>query len=486
MTSPGTSSVDTRNTSTFKHIFKAPCGDTPAGLNYVTLLLIGLVAWALLYAVLGHEVEPGGQLFLLIMLAIVAYACGWVVSFLRLPPLLGMLICGIGVRNLGLFNMTGVYVEVVRTIREIALTVILLKAGLGLDATALKKLSCVVARLAFAPCLAETIGAATGAYLLLGMPWLWGLLLGSVLSAVSPAIVVPTLLVLKAKGLGESKGISTLVIAASSIDDIIAISAFGVILGLIFTQGDLVQNLLHGPIEVTIGIVTGIGWGVIAACFPHRTETNIIFKRSYMVGGGSLVFVLLFTEFGYSGAGPLAAIISPFIAALCWKWQGWSSTYNPVADVYNDVWGILQPLLFGLIGAEIRFEEIKVSLIWLGTAVLMIGLVVRIITCCLVLFGANLNIKEVIFVNLAWLPKATVQATLGPIALDMALRHENMTSVVPYARDILTIAVLSILITAPIGAIGIAVGGPRLLSTDKPQYRTKTQKSDVAIVEDQL
>lgn len=103
--------------STFKHIFKAPCGDTPAGLNYVTLLLIGLVAWALLYAVLGHEVEPGGQLFLLIMLAIVAYACGWVVSFLRLPPLLGMLICGIGVRNLGLFNMTGVYVEVVRTIR---------------------------------------------------------------------------------------------------------------------------------------------------------------------------------------------------------------------------------------------------------------------------------------------------------------------------------------------------------------------------------
>lgn len=79
-----------------------------------------------------------------------------------------------------------------------------------------------------------------------------------------------------------------------------------------------------------------------------------------------------------------------------------------------------------------------------------------------------------------------MQATLGPIALDMALRHENMTSVVPYARDILTIAVLSILITAPIGAIGIAVGGPRLLSTDKPQYRTKTQKSDVAIVEDQL
>lgn len=103
--------------STFKHIFKAPCGNTPAGLNYVTMLFIGLVAWALLYAVLEHEVEPGGQLFLLIMLAIVAYTCGWVVSLLRLPPLLGMLLCGIGVRNLGLFRMTGVYVDVVRTIR---------------------------------------------------------------------------------------------------------------------------------------------------------------------------------------------------------------------------------------------------------------------------------------------------------------------------------------------------------------------------------
>lgn len=446
--------------------------------------------WALLFAILEHEVEPGGQLFLLIVLTLTSYACGWLVSLLHLPPLLGMLLCGIALRNIGFFHVTGVYLEIVTTIREVALATILLKAGLGLDASALKKLSFVVARLAFTPCLAETVGAAVAAHFLMGLPWLWGLLLGSVLSAVSPAIVVPTLQILKAKGYGEAKGISTLVIAASSIDDIISISAFGVILGLIFSKGDLTHNILHGPIEVGLGLVTGVVWGIIAACIPHRNENYLVAKRTFIVGGGGLTAVLLSTLYGYAGSGPLAAIILSFIAQLCWKWQGWSNTYNPVATVFNNFWGIMQPLLFGLIGTEIRLDQIKMELIGLGLAVLMFGLFVRILSCCAVLIGANLNLKEVIFVNLAWLPKATVQATLGPIALDSTIRY-HMTDAEPYARDVLTIAVLSILLTAPVGAIGISVGGPRLLSNEPvvkvKKYNKKTdQKSDVAVVEDQL
>ena len=123
------------------------------------------------------------------------------------------------------------------------MVVILIKAGLGLDAAALKRLSFVVVRLAFMPCLVETATDAVVAHFIMGFPWLWGILLGFVLAAVSPAVVVPSLLSLQERGYGEDKGISTLVIAASSIDDIAAISGFGVVLGIIFSQG-MYQNFV--------------------------------------------------------------------------------------------------------------------------------------------------------------------------------------------------------------------------------------------------
>lgn len=476
-----------RSKNFVKRLLQAPCGDSPRVLNYITLIISALLIWALLYTLLHHEVKPGGRLFALIVLTISSYFCGWLVSLVRLPPLLGMLLCGIALRNIGFFNMTGVYTEIVVTIREIALSTILLKAGLGLDASALKKLSFVVARLAFTPCFTEAAGAAVAAHVLMGMPWMLGLLLGFVLSAVSPAVVVPTLLSLKERGYGESKGISTLVIAASSIDDIIAISGFGVILGLVFSKGDIVSNIIQGPVEVAIGIAVGFGWGFIAACFPHRNEEHLVFKRSFMVGGGGLVSVLGSNMIGYSGSGPLATIILSFLASLCWKWQGWSNTYNPVAEVYSTVWIFLQPLLFGLIGTEIKFTDIDMQLIWQGLAILGFGLIVRIITCCVVLIGANLNWKEILFVNLAWLPKATVQAALGPVALDLA-KSNKRPDVEPWAKNVLTIAVISILITAPIGAVGISLGGPRLLSNEPvPNKKYKKDKQiEVAVVEDQM
>nr|CAD7194576.1 unnamed protein product [Timema douglasi] len=123
------------------------------------------------------------------------------------------------------------------------MVVILIKAGLGLDAGALRRLSLIVVRLAFIPCLAEAATVCLVSHFLLGYSWLWGLLLGFILGAVSPAVVVPSLLSLKEKGYGEDKGISTLVVAASSIDDIAAISGFGIVLSVIFSQGKIVNDI---------------------------------------------------------------------------------------------------------------------------------------------------------------------------------------------------------------------------------------------------
>ncbi|KAK7582286.1 hypothetical protein V9T40_013731 [Parthenolecanium corni] len=465
-----------------ERLFHAPFGNHHAATKYLTMALIILLVWALLYATLDQEVVPGEQLFMLLMLTILSSICGWLVSLIKLPSLLGMLICGIFMRNVGLFEVSGVYLIIVNIIREIALCVILLEAGLGLDASTLKRLSFVVARLAIMPCLTETIATAVAIHFLMNMPWIWGLLLGSILSAVTPAVVIPSLLSLKEKGYGEKKGISTLVIAASSIDDIVAVSIFSVLLGIIFSEGDLLQSIIQGPVEIAIGLVAGVIWGIICACFPHREEDHLVIKRSLMVGGGGLVAVLIGDKYGYSGSGPLASIILSFIASLCWKWQGWSNEYNPVADVYDELWILLQPLLFGLIGTDIVFDRVDKSAILNALGVLAFGLSIRFITCCIILIGANLNMKEIIFVNLAWLPKATVQATLGPIALGLATKN-NVFAAIPLAENVLTIAVLSILLTAPVGAIGIALGGPRLLSKDDTIDGVKDKKNQQNMVE---
>ncbi|RZF34445.1 hypothetical protein LSTR_LSTR016318, partial [Laodelphax striatellus] len=258
---------------------------------------------------------------------------------------------------------------------EVALSVILIKAGLGLDAGALLKLSFVVIRLALIPCVAEAFAAAFISHYLLGYPWIWGLCLGFMLSAVSPAVVVPVLLSLKERGFGEAKGISTLVIAASSIDDIAAISIFGICLGMLFSEGDIAEQLIHGPIEILIGASSGILWGMLSAYFPHRLDNLVVFKRSVMVGGGGLVAVLGSHLIGYAGAGPLACITASFTASLCWKMQGWSSSHNPVADVYSTIWLILQPMLFGLIGAEIDLTQLRLDTLGYGMAVIFGALV---------------------------------------------------------------------------------------------------------------
>ncbi|KAI8793850.1 mitochondrial sodium/hydrogen exchanger 9B2, partial [Biomphalaria glabrata] len=152
---------------------------------------------------------------------------------------------------------------------QIALTVILTRAGLGLDPKALRRLSFVVLRLAFLPCLTETIIDGIASHLILGFPWQWAFMLGFVIAAVSPAVVVPSLISIGERRFGIDKGIPTLVIAAASLDDILAITGFGVLLGITFSTGDIAWTLSKGPLEVVLGTVYGIIGGIIL--WFHRT-----------------------------------------------------------------------------------------------------------------------------------------------------------------------------------------------------------------------
>merc|ERR1711962_1250546 len=402
-----------------------------------------------------------------------------------------------------------------RTLRSVCLTVILLMAGLELDPVALLKLSSMVIRATFIPCFTEALAVAALSYLILGLPWTVGFMLGFVLAAVSPAVIIPSLMSLSQRGYGVAKGIPTLVIAACSADDVVAISGFGIFFGLTFSAGaPLWKLILHGPIEVAIGVGFGVFWGILAQWIPNKEHHHVVFFRWLVLLGGGLIAIFGAQLFHYDGAGGLATIILAFVAGMEWRKEGWGD-HNPVMKTFKRMWIILEPIIFALIGTEIQVDKIDFQVLGYSILVLFGALVIRMIGTYFSVTCGTLNTKEKIFMAFAWLPKATVQAALGPIFLDNVLKQnqkfwvdvtgdvccdENWIdgtdmsecgSVMPgdwistkaewtgWGENILTLAVLSILITDPLGAISILALGPKLLEADP----TRTEDSSSEDVE---
>jgi len=389
-----------------------------------------------------------------------------------------------------------------RTLRSICLAVILLMAGLELDPVALMKLSAMVVRATFIPCFVEAIMVAVLSNLVLGLPWTVGFMLGFVLAAVSPAVIIPSLMSLSQRGFGVAKGIPTLVIAACSADDVVAISGFGIFFGLTFNASAPVWKLaLHGPIEVLIGLVFGVFWGILAQWIPNKEHRHVEFFRWLVLLGGGLIALFGAHLIHYDGAGGLATIILAFVAGMQWRKEGWGD-HNPVMKTFKRMWIILEPVIFALIGTEIQVHKIDFAVLGYSLIVLVGALVIRMIGTYFAVTCGTLTTKEKIFMAFAWLPKATVQAALGPIFLDNVLKQSQSFWVevtgdvccdenwidgtdmaeclnpmpgdwistkaewTGWGENILTLAVLSILITAPLGAISILALGPKLLEAD--------------------
>ncbi|XP_050060575.1 sodium/hydrogen exchanger 9B2-like isoform X1 [Aphis gossypii] len=426
--------------------------------NAITSVACMVMTWCVMY--FFFDMTPNSQLASVVFLISCSWAGGKIAEMLYLPPLLGMLLAGVVLRNTGHYDVDqNIYQPHIINLREVALTVLLAASGLSLDPTMLKKLSLVVTQLAILPCITETIAAAVVTHYLLGLPWIWGLLLGCILSPVSSAVILPALLDFKQKGLGEDKGIITLVMAACSFDDIFCISAFGVCLSIIFSEGSWKANAMRGPMEVGIGVCVGIVWGLITGFIPHKCESSLTLKRTYIITAGGVLLTFGSKMIDLPGAGPLAIMTAAFVSAICWKKN--NSFSDEVEVATNNVWDFLEPLLFASIGTEIDLSSIRPTLITSASVLLVITSLVRVVTCFFVLRDTNFNLREKIFVNIAWLPKATVQAAIGPIALDMARSRDER--LIPYASDVLAISVLAILITAPIGAIIMTLRGEYLL-----------------------
>ncbi|XP_070544797.1 sodium/hydrogen exchanger 9B2-like [Ptychodera flava] len=442
-----------------------PHGNFAISILYLSLVF---VTWGTLWAITGEQALPGGSLFALFILWIAAVIGGVFASFIKLPPLLGMLIVGVALRNIPYINVAkDITPEWSIALRNVAFTVILIRAGLGLDASALKKLKVVCLCLASIPCLMECLTVAILGFLLLGFPWDWAFILGFVVASVSPAVVVPSMLSLQEKGLGMNKGIPTLLIASASVDNVLAITGFSVALGITFSTGSVVFTIFRGPIEVLVGICVGITFGLIMWFIPHANQESQNGYRSLLLFGSGLFALFGSSALGLPGSGALAVLTMSFVAA-----QRWKDEKTAVEDVMGLLWTFLQPFLFALIGGEILIENLHPNTIGLGIATLAVCSLVRMVVTFFVGIRSGLNKKERLFIALAWLPKATVQAAIGSIAYDTAREGNAGDEAINLGIQVLTIAVLSIIITAPIGAAAIALTGPRLLQqSEDPKYK---------------
>ncbi|XP_069903888.1 sodium/hydrogen exchanger 9B1 isoform X1 [Oryctolagus cuniculus] len=432
--------------------------------KFITNGVILLMIWCITWSLSGPAVLPGGNLFGLLIVFYCAIIGGKLLQLIRipsvppLPPLLGMLLAGFIIRNVPFISKhVQIHNTWSSTLRNIALTIILIRAGLGLDAKALKHLKGVCLRLSMGPCIMEACSAAVFSHFIMKLPWEWGFLLGFVLGAVSPAIVVPSMLLLQENGYGVEKGIPTLLVAASSLDDILAITGFNTCLSIVFSSGGILNNIVSSFRDVLIGVLVGTILGLFVHFFPSKDQSKLPLKRAFLILSMCVSAVLGSQRTGLHATGGLCTLVMSFIAGTTW-----SEEKIRVQSFVTAAWNVFQPLLFGLVGSEISVSALEPNTIGVCVATLSLALCVRILTTFLLVCFAGFNFKEKIFIALSWIPKATVQAVLGPLALETARR--TAPHLEAYSKDVMTVAFLAILITAPNGALIIGIWGPKILT----------------------
>lgn len=364
---------------------------------------------------------------------------------LKLPRLVGMLLTGILLGPFVLDLLDPQILGISAELRRTALVIILIKAGLSLNFSDLKKVGRPALLMSFLPAAFEIAAFLIFAPMLLGVSRAEALLMGSVLAAVSPAVVVPRMVALMDEGRGTDKKIPQLILAGASLDDIFVIVLFAAFLGINTGDGVGAMTFLSIPISIVLGILLGALVGIaVAYLFElfHRNGWTIrnTLKTIILLG---ISFLLLAIEGWLEGFVAVSGLLAIMSMAMIYAMRTKVEVVNRLKDKYGKLWLAAEVLLFVLVGAAV---DIRYTLsAGLGSVVMIfVGLVFRSVGVFICLLGTKLNKKERIYAVFAYLPKATVQAAIGAVPLSMGL---------PCGKIILSVAILGILITAPMGAI---------------------------------
>ncbi len=366
---------------------------------------------------------------------------GWICKKLLLPALFGMILAGILIGPYVLNLLDSSILDISAQIRKIALVIILVRAGLKLSLVDLKKVGRPAILLCFLPASAELLGMLLLAPKLLGISVLEAVVLGSVVAAVSPAVVVPGMIKLMDEGYGTDKGIPQMILAGASVDDVFVIVLFTTFTGMAQHDTVSVMQFVNIPISlitgISIGLLAGMGLTVLFDKIHQRDMVRVL-----IVMGCSLLLVSV--EDRLSGIVPFASLIAVMCLGMAVRMKK-EDLAKRLSQTYDELWVGAEVFLFVLVGASVQIESAK-SAGLKAIVLIFVVLLFRMIGVYLCVLGTKLNAKERLFCMLAYIPKATVQAAIGGVPLAMGLACGNM---------VLTVSVISILITAPLGAFFI-------------------------------
>lgn len=387
------------------------------------------------------------------LILLVGMSMGWICRKIKLPSLLGMLITGIVlgpyVLNVLDIKLLGISAD----LRKIALIIILTRAGLGLDLTSLKKIGRPAVLMCFVPATFELAGMLLLAPRLMGMRLLEAAVMGAVLAAVSPAVVVPRMVKLMEEGYGVKEGIPQLILAGASVDDVYVIVLFSTFSGMMQGEGASVIRFVNIPVSIILGMIIGLTIGVLLAFYFQKVHIRDTAKVLIILG---ISFLLAAAEDSLTTPVTFSALIAIMFIGVGLQRKR-EAVAKRLAVKYGKLWVAAEVFLFVLVGATVNIGYLgRVGV----RALLMIAgaLLFRMAGVWVCLLGTGLKRGEKAFTMLAYTPKATVQAAIGgiPLALGFAC-----------GDTVLTVAVLAIVLTAPLGAFAIDLSYRKLLTKSR-------------------
>ena len=395
----------------------------------------------------------------LALVFLIGLAAAALCSRLGLPRIIGMLLAGILMGPYVLNWLDASILSISSELRRMALVIILLKAGLSLDLSDLKRVGRPAVMMSCVPASCEILAFFLFAPHILGITRIEAAVMGAVLGAVSPAVVVPRMVQLMDEKRGTGKGIPQMILAGASCDDIYVIVLFSTFSGMAQGGSANVMDFVNIPVSIVLGVALGAAVGLLLHLFLEtayrygccvRNSTKVIL----LLG---LSFLLLAVETWLKGIVSVSGLLAVVSMACVLKINSPANVTERLSAKFGKLWIAAEAILFVLVGAAV---DIRCAAQAGAAAVLMIALalVFRAVGVCICMLGTKLNRKERLFCVIAYLPKATVQAAIGSVPLAMGL---------PCGQLVLSVAVLAILITAPLGAIGIDRTAGRLLVQER-------------------
>ncbi len=384
------------------------------------------------------------------LILILGMFMGWICQKIKLPALLGMLITGIILGPYGLNLLDGSILGISAELRKIALIIILTRAGLGLDLSGLKKIGRPAVLMCFVPASFELLGMILLAPKLMGLSVLESAVMGAVLAAVSPAVVVPRMVKLMDEGYGVKEGIPQLILAGASVDDVYVIVLFSTFVGMMQGEGASILKFVNIPVSIFFGIAIGLFLGVLLAYFFKKVHIRDTSKVLIIL---SISFLLVVIEDKLTTAITFSSLIAVMFIGIGLQKKR-EAVAKRLSVKYGKLWVAAEVFLFVLVGATVNIEYL--GKVGAKAFVVIIGaLIFRMFGVFVCLLGTNLKRKEQLFAMMAYTPKATVQAAIGGIPLALGLACGD---------TVLTVAVLAIVFTAPLGAFAIDLSYKKLLN----------------------